>query len=109
VSPYLELLYVALQHEHGIVVNAVNPRQAITKFISERNTHPALAEINIQASEEHPNRVYLLRCPEEQKKSLSENTSGSSSPMPSGSETNTLTPSESPRPSEASFELSGDE
>jgi len=65
-SPYVQLLYAALQTKYGIIVQSENPRSARSQFYAARKTHadPVLDRISVTLLEDHPTRVYLVKTPD---------------------------------------------
>lgn len=100
-SPYIQLLYLAMTKPLGIIVEHENPQSARATFYAQRKKHgdPQLDTISITILEGQPNKLYLFRCPKESPPPSAEPTSGSSTTTSNGSETNTETPSESPKQS----------
>lgn len=87
-SPYVQLLYAALQTKYGIIVEHENPASARSQFYAARKAHgdSALARISVTILEDQPRRLYLVKCPDEKKNLLSASTSTSTPPTLNGSE-----------------------
>lgn len=85
-SPYVQLLYQALASKWGIIVESEDPPSARSQFYAARKKHndPALARVSVTILEDQPNRLYLVKCPDEKTNLLTALTSGSSDPTPSG-------------------------
>lgn len=95
-SPYVQLLYAAMQTRYGIIVEHENPRSARSQFYAARKAHAdrALDRISVTLLEDHPTRVYLVKCPDEKKNLLNASTSTSTPATSSGSEPPSATESE---------------
>jgi hypothetical protein len=65
-SPYVQLLYAALQTKYGIIVQHENPASARSQFYSARKSHndPALSRISVTILEDQPRRLYLVKSPD---------------------------------------------
>lgn len=61
-SPWVQLLYQALDTPWGIVVSHENPRSAQARFSYERKKHgdPALSRVSCTVLETEPLHVYLV-------------------------------------------------
>ena len=71
-SPYVQLLYAALEHPYGVIVEHDNPPSARSQFYAARKAHgdPALQCISVTILEDQPRRLYLVKSPDSTKNIL---------------------------------------